>query len=140
MPTLERVTRYAIDAPTVVYLVDEGVSVHPDHRLVAPGSIRLNALGLLLAQVRAGRRAEGDALRCHEKITAMKMRLLSDRVSRRAAWRIAVEHGWDCLEDGECLAIATLQADALVTVDQDLAARAKGLVRLASVRDLEVPG
>ena len=77
---------------------------------------------------------------CHEKITEVKMRLLGDRVSRRAAWRIAVEHGWESLKDAEYLAIATLQADAFVTVDEAMAATAQGPVRAASVSDLEVTG
>ena len=49
------------------------------------------------------------------------MRLLADRVSRRTAWRIAREHGWDTLRDAEYLAMTKLQADALVTVDTALA-------------------
>src|SRR5688500_4337224 len=112
--------RYAIDAPTLVHLVDREVSLHPTHQLVAPGSIRSDALQLLLGEVLAGRRSEAEAMACHERITALKVRLLGDRVSRRTAWRIAREQGWDQLRDAEYLAIATLQADAFVTVDRDM--------------------
>jgi predicted nucleic acid-binding protein len=47
------------------------------------------------------------------------MRLLGDRVSRRTAWKIAREHGWETTYDAEYLAVAKLQADALVTVTLD---------------------
>lgn len=64
------------------------------------------------------------------------MRLLGDRVSRRTAWKIAREHGWGRLRDAEYLAITELQADALVTVDSELAAKAAIMVPLASIQDL----
>ena len=67
------------------------------------------------------------------------MRLLNDRVSRRTAWKIAREQGWASTHDAEYLAIARLQADALVTIDPKLAARAEGLVRLASMSVLAKP-
>lgn len=124
-------TRYVIDAPTLLHLVDYGLSVDASHQLVAPSSIRSEALQLLLRDVTAGRRTEREALERHERVTELKMRLLGDRVSRGTAWRIARERGWDTLRDAEYLAIARLQADALVTVDPDLAARADGVVPVA---------
>lgn len=132
--------RYAIDAPTLLYLMDEHVPVHPSHQLVAPNSIRSEALQVLLRDVREGRRTEADALACHEELTQLKMRLLGDRVSRRTAWRIARERDWESLRDAEYLAVAVLQADAFVTVDHGIAAKAEGLVRVASVGDLGPEG
>ena len=128
--------RYAVDAPTLLYLVDEHVPVHPSHQLVAPNSIRSEALQLLLRDVRAGRRSEADALACHEQLTHLKMRLLGDRVSRRTAWRIARERDWESIRDAEYLAVAVLQADAFVTVDRGIGDKADGLVRVASVGEL----
>jgi hypothetical protein len=64
------------------------------------------------------------------------MRLLGDRVSRRFAWRIAREHDWNTLHDAEYLAVAKLQADALTTVNPELAAKAEGVVPLAPLTDL----
>lgn len=128
--------RYVIDAPTLLHLVDEKVLVHPDHQLVAPSSIRSEALNLLLTEVRRGTRSEKDALERHERMTELKMRLLGDRVSRRTAWRIALEHDWDELRDAEYLAVARLQADALVTVDPELAAKAEAVTRVAFIQDL----
>jgi predicted nucleic acid-binding protein len=49
------------------------------------------------------------------------------------ALKLARDHGWDDLRDAEYLAIARLQADALVTVDAELATRAEGIVTIAPV-------
>jgi predicted nucleic acid-binding protein len=119
--------RYVIDAPTLLHLIDSDVRVDPSHQLVAPNSIRSEALALLLRDVRDGRRTDADALAAHERVTELKMRLLGDRVSRGTAWRIAREQNWDTLRDAEYLAVARLQADALITIDGRLAAAAKKL-------------
>jgi len=132
--------RYVIDAPTLLHLVDSGIHVDPSHQLVAPSSIRSEALELLLHDVRAGKRAEAAALRAHERMTGIKMRLLGDRVSRRAAWQLARQHDWDTLRDAEYPAITQLQADALVTVDPSLAAAARDVVAVAAIDDLLAPG
>ena len=131
-------TRFGIDAATLVHLVDHGLAVHPSHQLVAPSRIRSEALELLLLSVRTGEREERAALELHERMTAVKIRALGDRVSRGTAWRLAREHGWETLRDAEHLAVVRLQADALVTVDPRLAALASGLVPLAPVEALLV--
>jgi predicted nucleic acid-binding protein len=130
------VARFAIDPPTLVQLADESRSVHPSHRLVAPNSIRSEALDLLLQRVRSGALAEKAALELHERITGVKIRLLGDRVSRRTAWQIARDRDWSTLAEAEYLAVAKLQADALITANADLAAKATGIVPLASFTDL----
>ena len=129
-------TRYVIDAPTLLHLVAEGVEVSPEHQLVAPNIIRSQALSLLLASVRQGDMTEAVALQHHERLTELKMRLLGDRVSRRTAWRIALDNGWETTFDAEYLAVAKLQADALVTIDAELATKADGVVPLAPVEAL----
>jgi predicted nucleic acid-binding protein len=107
-------TRYVVDAPTLLRLIAEGVQVSPEHQIVAPGVIRSEALALLFDAVRRGDLAEQVALEHHERLTELKMRLLGDRVSRRTAWRIAREQGWTSTRDAEYLAVTRLQADALV--------------------------
>jgi hypothetical protein len=57
--------RYVIDAPTLLHLVDAGLHLDPGHQLVAPNSIRSEALELLLHDVRAGKRTEAAALEAH---------------------------------------------------------------------------
>jgi predicted nucleic acid-binding protein len=130
--------RYVVDALTLLHLVDNGLRVEPSHELVAPNSVRSEALQLLLQDVRSGKRAERAALEAHERITEVRMRLLGDRVSRRAAWRIARGNDWDTLREAEYLAITRLQADALVTVDPSLAARAAHVVPVAALEALFV--
>ena len=132
--------RYVIDAPTLLHLVDAGLLVDPGHQLVAPNSIRSEALELLLRDVRAGKRTETAALQAHERMTEIKMRLLGDRVSRRTAWQLARQHDWNALRDAEYLAVTRLQADALVTVDPSLAATARDVVAVAAIDDLLAPG
>ena len=128
--------RYAIDAPTLLHVVEKGLVVDPRHQIVAPNSIRSEALELLLRDVRRGVRTDKDALATHERMTELKMRLLGDRVSRATAWRIAREHDWQTLRDAEYLAIAKLQADALVTIDPELAAKADSVVPIAKLNAL----
>ena len=125
--------RYVIDAPTLVHLVDAGLHVASGHQLVAPTSIRSEALELLLLDVRSGKRTETAALKAHERMTGIKIRLLGDRVSRRVAWQVARQHDWDTLRDAEYLAVTRLQADALVTVDPRLAAAAQDAVPVAAI-------
>ncbi len=129
-------SRFVIDAATLLYAVEAGRALETAHQLVAPGSIRSQALDLLLTRVRDGELAESEALALHERITEVKIRTLSDRVSRRTAWNLARKRGWDTLRDAEHLALVKLQADALVTVDEHLATLAEGLVPLGRVEDL----
>jgi predicted nucleic acid-binding protein len=128
--------RYVIDAPTLVHLITEDVAIHPQHQLVAPNLIRSEALALLFAAVHRGALTEPVALQHHERLTELKMRLLGDRVSRRTAWKIAREQGWGTTLDAEYLAVTRLQADALVTIDPGLAARARDVVPLAPLAAL----
>lgn len=126
-------TRYALDAPTLLRLVAEKVPVGPRSQLVAPNLIRSQALALLFAAVRDGRMTEETALAQHERVTEQKMRLLGDRVSRRTAWRIAREQGWATTYEAEYLAVARLQADVFVTVDRAMAAKARDVVPVADL-------
>jgi predicted nucleic acid-binding protein len=133
------VTRYVVDAPTLLRLVADDVVVDEEHQLVAPSLIRSQALALLFDAVRRGDLTEQAALRHHDRLTRLRMRLLSDQVSRRTAWRRAREQGWESTYDAEYLAVTRLQADALVTVDPALAAKAEGVVPLAPFDALTTP-
>jgi predicted nucleic acid-binding protein len=130
------VARYVIDARTLLHIVANDLDVNSDHQLVAPNLIRSQALTLLLEDVRNGDITEEVALRHHERFTELKMRLLGDRVSRRTAWKIARTNGWDTTFDAEYLAVCQLQADALITIDPALAAKAEGIVTLATLEML----
>jgi hypothetical protein len=129
-------TRFGIDPPTFLQLARSGRQVHESHQLVAPNSLRSKAFELLLPEVSGGDITEREAFEIHERLTELRVRLLGDRMSRRTAWNIAREFGWPTLADAECLAVTRLQADALVTIFPDLAARAVGVVPLAPFDDL----
>lgn len=127
-------TRFAIDPPTLLRLAEEQRPVADGHQLVAPSSVRSLALDLLLQRVRAGELTERDALVLHVRMTELKVRVLGDRVSRRTAWQLAQELGWPSVQPAEYLAVASLQADALITEDPEL--RASSPVRIATLAEL----
>lgn len=128
-------TRYAIDAATAARLVLEDVSV-AGHQLVGPASLKSQVMGLLYAGHRAGELGDADAKAALRRLAELKIRLLGDRVSRQTAWRHAARLGWADTADAEYLAVAELQADALVTLDERLIAAASGVVPIATYDDL----
>ncbi|MCK6067663.1 MULTISPECIES: hypothetical protein [Microbacterium] len=132
-------TRYAVDAAVALRIVSEPIAVASAHRLVGPAILRSHALAALYRDVRAGRMAEAEGLRLLEGIAGLKIRLLGDRVSRATAWRIAAQHDWPDIALAEYLAVASLQADALLTDDPALAAAAAGIVRVAEFDELRTP-
>lgn len=124
-------SRYGIDVTTALRLAREGIRVPDAHRLVAPNRLMSDALAALYASVRDG----GDrdaALAQLDHLTTAKIRLLGDRVSRGTAWKLAEQLGWDDTARAEYLAVAKLQADAIVTLDPELAAAAEGIVETAA--------
>lgn len=129
-------TRYAIDADVALRIVTEPIAVAPDHRLVGPAILRSHALSTLYRDVRAGRMPEAEGRRLLEGIAGLKIRLLGDRVSRATAWRIAAQLDWDDTAPAEYLAVAALQADALVTEDPWLVAGAEGIIPIAPITAL----
>jgi hypothetical protein len=129
-------TRYAIDAGIAVRLIRDGSDADRRHQLVGPSILRSHALSMLYRDVRAGTITEADGRAQLEGLAAMKIRLLGDRVSRATAWKIAARLGWDDIGPAEYLAVAALQADALITEDAGLAASAVGITPVASYQDL----
>jgi len=121
-------TRYVIDAPTLIHIVTEQLEINPEHQLVAPHAIRSQALTLLLGQVRRGELTEQQAGVLHTRLTELKIRVLGDRVSRATSFKIANEQHWQTTFDAEYFAVTRLQADAFVTVDEEMAQKAEGIV------------
>lgn len=124
-------TRFVIDAPVALRLAADPTALHADHQLVAPNALRSEAMSILYRDVRSGARTRDEARSLLDPLTALKVRLLGDRVSRGTAWRIAEELGWDDIHEAEYLAVTRLQADAFVTLDRERARRAQGVVPLA---------
>jgi predicted nucleic acid-binding protein len=132
-------TRVAIDARTAIRLVREHVVVPPGHQLVAPTLLRSQVLQLLYRDVRSGAMPEAEARELLDGVTALKIRLLGDRVSRAVAWRVAAQLDWEDTADAEYVAVAQLQADVLVTHDPDLARQLEGVVATAPFTLLTEP-
>lgn len=129
-------TRFAIDSPTALRIVADGRALDPAHSLVAPSILRSHALSSLYRSSRDGSLDEKTARARLEGIAALKIRLLGDRVSRSTAFVIAAQHGWDDTAPAEYLAVAKLQADALITDDPVLCAASDGIVPLADYDEL----
>lgn len=130
--------RYVVDASVVLHLAAEGIAVAPGHTLLAPTLLRSQVLSTLHVAVQRGELAEGVALERLAHVQALSIRLLGDRVLQRTAWQIATERGWGETLRAEYLALTRLQADALVTLDGELARAAEGIVATAPVGALLV--
>lgn len=133
-------TRFAIDARTAIRLVREGITVSDAHRLVAPNVLRSQAMSFVYRDTRRGRLTEHEARALLDGITTMRIRLLGDRVSRAVAWRIAQQLDWDDTTNAEYVAVAKLQADVFVTLDEDLARQVDGIVTTAPFEALAAAG
>ena len=129
-------TRYTVDAATLLRIIREDVPISAEQGLVGPAAIRSEVLSLLYAAVRAGEFDERAARDQLEKLARVKIRLLGDRVSRSVAWKLANQLGLSDTAPAEYLAVATLQSDALIAGDPALRAAAKGLVPIARFEDL----
>lgn len=125
-------TRYAIDAAVALRLVEAGAPgpLGPGDTLVGPAVLRSDALRLLYADVRSGAIDEREGRRRLDRLAALRIRLLGDRVSRATAWRLATELGWADPGPAEYLAVAILQADVLVALDPRLVQAAGGRIPL----------
>ena len=123
-------TRFGIDALTAIRIAREGLAVPAQHKLVAPNRLPSDAMSVLYRAVREGNETGAEARRILDGITTMGIRLLGDRVSRATAWRLAEKLGWDDTTRAEYVAVAQLQADALVTLDAALALAVDGVVPL----------
>ena len=120
----------------MLQLASEGYEVPPQHELFAPTLLRSQTLSALHEAVHAGK-LEADAARERlAAIQAIKIRLLGDAVLRNVAWKLADELGWADTYDAEYLALTRLQADAFVTLDEQLARRAADVVPVAPIEDL----
>ncbi|WP_129337291.1 hypothetical protein [Cellulomonas endophytica] len=132
-------TRIAIDAATALRIVADGVVVAEGHALVAPKVLQSHALSALYREVRRGERTAQEAKDLLEGLAALKVRLLGDRVSRAVAWQVAESLGWEDTSAAEYVAVARLQADVLVTVDEALARAVEGVVPTAAFTTLTTP-
>lgn len=125
------VTRYAIDLGTTLRLIREARPPAPEHRLVAPARLRSDVLSAIYEEARVGGLDDRAGRHELEVFAELSIRLLGDRVSRSTAWSIASGLDWDDVSPAEYLAVAKLQADAMVSEDPRLIAGAEGLIPIA---------
>jgi predicted nucleic acid-binding protein len=130
------VTRFVVDPSGILAIAVEGIVLKPGDELLAPTLVRSQALSILHQAVARGDLTAAEAEERLDRVDAMKVRYLGDRVLRRLAWRIADRQGWAETFAAEYLALTQLQGDALLTLDADLRRRADGVVAFATLDDL----
>lgn len=69
-------------------------------------------------------------------VRSLRIRLLGDRVLRKASWKIADQLDSPDTLVADYLALTQLQADAFITLDSELAETAKQLVTIAPIKAL----
>ena len=126
-------TRFVVDAGAVLELASTGIEVSAEHELLAPTLLRSQVLSALHEAVQRGELPADVARERLALIGRMRIRLLGDAVLRRRAWEVADQLGWASTYDAEYVALTQLQADAFITLDEDLARSVEGVVPTATL-------
>jgi predicted nucleic acid-binding protein len=129
-------TRYVIGPDVALQLARDEAVIRDDHQILAPTLLRSQMLSLLYQAVRRGEMTRKDAERQLNYVRRLRIRLLGDRVLQNVAWKAAVLLGWPDTFDAEYVALTQLQADALVTLDPQLARAVTDLVTVAPIEAL----
>ena len=129
-------TRFVVDASTVIHLASTEGDIASEHELLAPTLLRSQTLSALHEAVQRGEMPNDVARDRLAAIGRMPIRLLGDAVLRRRAWDVADRLGWASTYEAEYVALTELQGDAFITMDEHLARRVAGIVRTASVDEL----
>jgi predicted nucleic acid-binding protein len=129
-------TRYVIAPEVALRLAHDNVVISDAHQLLAPTLFRSQVLSLLYRAVRRGDMTRADADRQLNYVRALRIRLLGDRVLQDVAWRIAATLAWPDTLDAEYIALTQLQADAFITLDEELAQAVGGVVRTVAIETL----
>lgn len=128
--------RFAVALDAALYLFRNRTQVPGQHSLLAPTLLRSQALSLLYRSVRRGEIDRNEAAAQLDHMRSLKIRLLGDRVLQKVAWDFAARFDWDDTLMAEYVALAKLQADALVTLDDELVRAVEGVVPTASSQDM----
>jgi indolepyruvate ferredoxin oxidoreductase alpha subunit len=132
-------TRFVVDVSAALHLASAGREVPGAHKLLAPTLLRSQVLSSLHEAVHRGEMPADVARDRLARVGRMPIRLLGDAVLRRRAWDLADQLGWASTFTAEYLALTQLQADAFVTLDEDLVRSIQGIVATASIEDLYSP-
>jgi predicted nucleic acid-binding protein len=129
-------TRYVIGPEVAVRLAHDQAVIRDEHHILAPTLLRSQLLSLLYQAVKRGEMTKKDAEKRLNYVRGLRIRLLGDRVLQNVAWKVADELGWSDTFDAEYVALTQLQADALITLDRQLADAVKDLVSVAPIEAL----
>lgn len=129
-------TRYVIGPDVAIRLAHEQAVIGYGHQILAPTLLRSQMLSSLYQAVHRGEMTKKDAEQRLNYVRGLRIRLLGDRVLQNVAWKVADQLGWPDTFDAEYVALTQLQADALVTLDDQLAHAVKDLVQVAPVEAL----
>lgn len=125
--------KYVIGPDVALYLAQHEAVIAQEHLLLAPTLLRSQVLSLLYRAVLRGELTKTEAEQRLTYVRALRLRLLGDRVLQRVAWKLAEQLGWPDTLEAEYVALTQLQADALITLDTELARAVAGIVATASV-------
>ena len=129
-------TTFVIDAQVAIDLATDGATIPPEHSLTAPTLLRSQVLALVYEPVRRGDVDEQTGRKILHDIRGLRIRFLDDRSLEDTAWQLATKLNWPDVHQAQHIALTQLQADALVTADDDLAAAARAFVTTASPADI----
>jgi predicted nucleic acid-binding protein len=131
-------TRYVIGPDVAIHLAGDEAVVPDGHHLLAPALLRSQMLSLLYQAVHRGEMTKEDAERRLFYARGMRIRLHEDDdyLLQNTAWQVAEQLGWSDTFDAEYVALTQLEADALITLDRQLADAVKDLVTVAAIEAL----
>jgi predicted nucleic acid-binding protein len=129
-------TTFVIDARVAVDLATNGATIPPEHGLTAPTLLRSQVLALVYDSVRRGDVDERAGRKILHDIRGLRIRFLGDRSLEDNAWQLAIKLNWPDVHQLQYIALTQLQADALVTADDELASAARAFVRTATPADI----
>ena len=129
-------TRYVIGPDVAIRLARDEAVIRGEHQIRAPALLRSQLLSLLYQAVHRGEMTKEDADRRLNYLRGLRIRLLGDRVLQSTAWQVADQLGWPDTLDAEYVALTQLQADALITLDRQLARDVRDLVTVAQIEAL----
>jgi predicted nucleic acid-binding protein len=126
-----KMTKYVVGPDVLLRLAQQEAVIAEEHKLLAPTLIRSQLLSMLYQAVRQEVMIKRDADRYLGYVRGLRIRLLGDRVLQNVAWKIADQLKWPDTYNAEYIALTQLQADAFITLDEELAFAVKDLVLLA---------
>ena len=127
-------TKFVVDAGAAIHLASEGVEVSSEHELLAPTLLRSQTLSALHEAVQRG---EIPARRRTRRTSPASGGCRSGSSATPCSGAVpgTLRISWDGPRryDAEYVALTQLQADALITLDAELARSVEGVVETASI-------